>query len=275
MIGKGNIMVAFERALNKSYLILESLEDLDMEFMASAEKCTAFSINPKEYESELHKKEIRYLFTKRYFPSFDISKFDNVNDISSDWQAYNSIIKEFRKLNSSAYDNNIHPKEGALGPGEKAMYYVIKNAVLAGGGSGGDLRVGNTTYEIKAVDFSKGYVFNFKTGGTFSVADTMQDIMKLKEKYMEELGFSGKLSEVKITEIRTLRDSKQSKKEFAKIEKQYQNNAHAQYFSHYPFIWIKNNAKNKGEILGVTEPKKKDIIIQTVTSGTVKPMVKL
>jgi len=268
-------MVAFERALNKSYLVYEHMDGLDMEFIAAAEKCTSFSIPLSEYESELHKKEIRYLFTKRYFPSFDVSKFDNVNDISSDWKAYNNIIKEFRKLNSSAYDNNIHPKEGPLGPGEKAMYYVINNAVLAGGTQGGDLRVGKKSYEIKAVDFSNGYVFNFKTGGTFSVADTMQDIMKLKEKYMEELGFSGKLSEVKITEIRTLRDSKQTKREFAKIEKQYQNNAYSQYFSHYPFIWIKNNAKNKGEILGVTEPKKKDILIQTVTSGTVKPIVKL
>ena len=186
MIGKGNIRVAFERAIK----LHEHLEGFNMEFIAGAEKCTSFSIHPSEYESETHKKEIRYLFTKRYFPSFDVSKFDSVNDISSDWLAYNGIIKELRKLNSGAYDNNIHPKEGALGPGEKAMYYIINNAVLAGGTSGGDLRVGKKIYEIKAVDLSNNYVYNFKTGGTFSVADTMQDIMKLKETYMEELGFS-------------------------------------------------------------------------------------
>lgn len=277
MIGKGNIRVAFEAAMNEatSRTLLESTEGLDLEFITAAEKCTAFSIKTKSFESDEHKKEIRYLYTKRFFPSFDTSKFDNIKNINKDWKAYNNIVKELKQINSAGYDA-IHSKEDALGPGEQAMYYIINNAVLAGGTSGGDLRVGNNTFEIKAIEVqNKKYAINFKTGGTFSVADTMQGIMKLKETYFEELGFSGKLSEVKVTEIRTLRESKVTKDAFAKIEKNYQSNSYSQYFNHYPFIWIINKGSNKGEIVSVSNPKQKDILIYAVTSGTVKPIVKI
>jgi hypothetical protein len=276
MIGKGNIRIEFERATNNYELMrtFESIQDLDMAFISSAEKCTAFSIKPKDFESDKYKNEIRYLYTKRYFQTLDVSKLDNVADISKDWKHYNNIIKELKQISSGGYDT-IHQSEAALGPAEKVLYYVLADGVLAGGTQGGDLRTSKGTFEVKAVDISGGYIVNFKTGGTFSVADTMQSVMKLKEEFYDELKFSGKLSEVKVTEIRTMRESKLTKKAFAEIEKNYQKNSHNQYFSHYPFIWVHNKGSKKGEIIEVGDTNKKDIFIYTITSGTVKPMIKL
>jgi hypothetical protein len=61
---------------------------------------------------------------------------------------------------------------------------------------------------------------------------------------------------------------------FAAAEDKFATAA-ANYFKGHKVIFINNSPSNLGKIEAIKEVKKSDVIIERVTSGTIKPKVKL
>ena len=242
-------------------------EDLDREFMKNAVRVTSFNLSAKDFETLTHKKEIQELFRTYFFPTFDLSKCLNKMDATK----MNTLVDELKSIDRTMFTKMHKYNLKGVGPGEVTMYFLLNNAHLGGGSSAGvDLVDGSTKYEIKSVDQSgdKKYVMNFKVGGTFSISDVVTGIQKLaKEKGVA----SG--SEISITKIRTLRDK--YAKEFKPLEDMFIKLTYDNYFKNHDIIFIKNSTKALGEIIAVKRVKKTDITIQAVTSGTIKPLIKL
>ena len=62
--------------------------------------------------------------------------------------------------------------------------------------------------------------------------------------------------------------------DFKKIEDRYASVA-ADYFKGHEVIFINNSGPNLGKIEAIMSVQKSDVMIERVTSGTVKPLVKL
>lgn len=257
-------MKKFRKYLVESEAVAD-LSGLDMEFIRRAEKVTAFNLTTKDFESVKNKQEIQYLFTKNFFPTFDSSNFlDKVDKTLLNNRI--DTLKNKYKVNFSKLHK--YPLKG-VGPGEATMYYLINNAHLGGGASAGvDLVVGSKNYEIKAVDVSRdGYAKNFKVGGTFSLASIISGLQNLKQ----QVGGSG--SEVNTGDLNKIRS--QFPRDLAKLEQEYIDLTYNNYFSKEEIIFIYNSGPNLGKVAAVKNVKKSDIKLERVTSGTIKPLVKL
>ena len=243
------------------------LTNLDHEFLKRAQKITAFNLSTKDFESLEHKKEIQFLFNTHFFPNFNLDK--TITGV--DMNRLNSLIDELRSQSPAAFKKLYsYPLKG-VGPGEALLYFLIDDAHLGGGSSAGvDLVVGSNKYEIKAVSQSSdGYAFNFKLGATFSLAPVINALQKLKV----EIG--GRGSEVNKGDLDKIR--KQFPKELSDIENEYQELAYNNYFKNHDIIFMLNTGpKGKiGNVIGVKRVGRGDIQLERVTSGTVKPRVKL
>lgn len=253
----------------KKYLVekkgMADLSGLDMDFIRRAEKVTAFNLSTKDFESLKNKQEIQYLFTKNFFPDFDPKKFLDKVDMAE----LNSRIDMLRSKHKNDFVKlHRYPLKG-VGPGEATMYFLINNAHLGGGASAGvDLVVGSKKYEIKAVDVSRdGFAKNFKVGGTFSLSSIISGLQNLKK----QVGGSG--SEVNTGDLNKIRS--QFPRDLAKLEQEYIDLTYKNYFSKEEIIFIYNSGPNLGKVAAVKNVKKSDIKLERVTSGTIKPLVKL
>lgn len=240
-------------------------KQLDREFIDRALHVTSFNLTAKDFESTKYKKEIQFLFGTHFFPKFDMTyTVDKVDKVQ-----LNAAIKKL-KSESAAKFSALHSYNlKGIGPGEATLYFLINNARLGGGGSAGlDLVVGSNGYEVKAVTVtSDGYASNFKLGGTFDTSDIINQIRELKKK----VGGTG--AEVNQSEIKVIKSK--FPKEYAAIEKKYIETAYESYFKHHPIIFIYNTGPNLGLIAAVKTVKKEDIQLERVTSGVIKPRVKL
>lgn len=244
---------------------MADLSGLDMDFIRRAEKVTAFNLTTKDFETLKNKQEIQYLFIKNFFPDFDSNKFLDKVDMS----ALNRLIDGLRSKHKNDFVKlHKYPLKG-VGPGEATMYFLINNAHLGGGASAGvDLVVGGKNYEIKAVDVSRdGFAKNFKVGGTFSLSSIISGLQKLKK----DVGGSG--SEVNTGDLNKIRQ--QFPAELKKLEQEYIDLTYKNYFSKEEIIFIYNSGPNLGKIAAVKKVQKSDIRLERVTSGTIKPLVKL
>ena len=240
--------------------------DLDMDFLRRAEKVTSFNLTAKDFESLKHKREIQYLFNKNWFPDFNLK--DTVKGV--DATRLNQRIRQLRTNDPKNFEKmHKYPLKG-IGPGEATLYFLIDDGHLGGGSSAGvDLVVGSKKYEVKAVNItSNNEATNFKLGATFSTSSIITGIQRLKK----EAGL-GAGSEVNKTELEKIRQKFPT--ELAKFEQDYVNLAYNNYFKSHEIIFIRNTGRNIGDIEAVKKVGKKDIRLERVTSGVIKPVVKL
>lgn len=240
---------------------------LNLDFIKRAEQVTSFNINAADFQTLDHKKELQHLFNKHFFPNFDLSKTIK----SVDQSQLNKLIVLLKSEDSAMFAKLHAYNLKGVGPGEATLFFLIDTARLGGGSSAGvDLLVGGTNYEVKAVKVSADRVASdFKLGGTVPLADIMTDLNKLRE----SLKLGGSRTEISgsITETMRTKDPKR----FDDIEKKYAALAY-EYFKAHEVIFINNGSgSNLGRIEAVKKISKKDIMIERVTSGTVKPKVQL
>lgn len=242
------------------------MPELDTQFIQRAMKITSFNLSPSDFTSTTHKKEIQYLFNINFFPKFDISK----TITGADQTRLNSLIatlktedmEMFRKLH--AYNLK------GIGPGETTLYFLIDNCRLGGGSSAGvDVIIGSKNYEVKAVKVSNGIASDFKLGGTVPLADIMTSLDNLRTR-LKLGGSKTEMSGTIMSEMKT-----KAPTEFAIIENRYAAVAY-QYFKDHEVIFINNSNTSKiGNIEAIKRVRQEDIMIERVTSNTIKPKVKL
>jgi len=241
---------------------------MDLDFIKRAEVVTSFNVTSSDFTSLKYKKEIQYLFNKHFFPKFDIKK--TINGVNKD--KLNRLIAELRS-NSSTMLAKLHGYNlKGVGPGEATMFFLINDAHLGGGSSAGvDLIVGNKGYEMKAVKVSNdNLASDFKLGGTVPLSDVIVELVKLAAEY--KLG--GTKTEISGSIISMMREKAPSK--FKEIESMYADIAYENYFKSHEIIFVNNGSGSKlGNIESIKKVQKKDIMIERLTSGTVKPKVKL
>jgi hypothetical protein len=246
------------------------VDDLDLEFLRKAERVTSFNISTKDFESLKHKKEIQHLINKHFFPKFDISKAIN----RADKNALNKLIDELKSEDPTMFSKLHNYALKGVGPGEATLFFLINNAHLGGGSSAGvDLVVGSDKYEVKAVQIMRDIdgliAYDFKLGGTVRLSDIMQDLAKLAE-FNKILGSK---TEINKSTIQKLRNGLTSSADFSAIEDRYRKRAY-EYFKNHEVIFVNNSkTKRQGHIEAIKKIKQHHIMIERVTSGTVKPMV--
>lgn len=243
------------------------MADLDMSFIRNAMKVTSFNLSAKDFESLRYKKEIQHLFHMNFFPKFDMNRtLDAVNP-----GKLSSAIKALRQSDSSKFENIYRYNIKGVGPGEVMIYFLCNNAHLGGGSSAGlDLVDKSGGYEIKAVDYSpQGYVNNFKVGGTFSMADIMRGVQKLKE-----AAGLGRGSEVNAGDLKKIED--RFPEELKRYYEQYADVTYRNYFRNHKIIFLSNKrggGYQLGDLIDIKKVEKKDIQFERITSGTIKPRV--
>lgn len=241
---------------------------MDKKFIQRATQISSFNFFPSDFTSLNYKKEIQSLFQMHFFPTFDLK-----NTLTSvDRNRLNQLITELRRSSPDKFDYLHNYNLKGIGPGEVTLYFLLDNAHLGGGTSAGvDLVVGSKGYEIKAIKAGRdGYASDFKLGGTVPLSDIIGDLFDLNTR----LKLGGSRTEMSGSIMDRMKQ--QSPDEFNKIEDKFKDVAFSNYFKKHEVIFI-NNAKGSsyGNIEAVKNVQKQDIKIERVTSGTIKPKVKL
>lgn len=213
-------------------------------------------IPESEYKALTNKEGIRKIFNANYFA--DYSEF--LSDLS-DLVEINTKIESLKKINSAGFDE-LYKKAHSFGPGERLIYFLVNGAILAGGSSSGDVRLGSTTYEIKAVDLrnSGKQVGNIFTGRAVNTN-------KIQTK-LAQLANQSSSSEIKISVIGDLRKNKPDF--YNDIKQEYADTIYDAYFKHHDIIFFNNTKK---AILAIKHVAKDDIDIDYVTQNAIKPLI--
>lgn len=262
--------------------------NLDAAFLKRAQKVTSFNLRAADFESTQYKAEIQHLFRTHLFPDFDLSQTmvgpPNVAQL-------NKRIDILKRQNFGNYNKLHFYNLKGVGPGEATLYFLLDDAHLGGGGSAGvDLIVGSKQYEVKASLYSASdrTVYGFKLGGTAALGKMVNELVRLKNELGLKSGGKGQ-NEVGPKNLEAIQ--KAYPNEYRKLENDYARTA-GQYFGKTPVIFINNNASVKldpdepvekvrllsnaaGNVLAIKSVNTKDIKIQTVTQGTIKPRVKI
>ncbi len=243
------------------------MANLDSTFLRKALERTSFNITEKDLQSTRYKSEIRYLYMQHMFPKFNERLFVSQINTSN----LNRAIIALKRENNSAFQTLLKFQPGGLGPGEVLMYFLIDGAQLGGAGSAGvDLVVGAKKYEIKAAvikaDGSEAY--GYKTGGTFNIADLMSRFQDLKRKS----GGRGSMTEIGKKDVELIKEKFET--EYNKLNEDYAKRAYDNYFKNHEIMFIRNNpGSNIGTVETIMIPKIKQIEMERMTSGTIKPTV--
>ena len=245
------------------------MSSLNKDFLRKAEKVTAFNFTPRDFKSLNNKKEIQHLFNKHIFPHFDLSK--TLETVDKD--GLNVLIEELKGENPTEFLKMHNYNLKGIGPGEVTLFFLVDSGYLGGGSSGGiDLLCSGTDkYEIKAVVVDKNRIASdFKLRSAVNVAGVMSSLTELQFATLG-VGWPSEISKRTINQMRILAPAA-----FKDIEITYAAAA-AEYFKKHKVIFI-NNSKNMSKVGTIEEIKlirKKDIMIERVTSGTVKPQIQL
>lgn len=241
-------------------------KNFSKEFIQSAEKLTTFNFKTSYFQSTEYKQEIRYLFNKHYFNNENI---ETLKEIDKD--KYNETVDKLKKIDYQSFVNLHTYNLKGIGPGEITAYYLVDDVRLGGGSSAAqDIMITSIGYEMKAASISKdGYAYNFKTGGTVDISNLMNQIVSLKC----EMNIPCNNVEISAARLDVIKEK--APKEFTSIEKQYKEIV-GDYFSKHKTIFKYNSGKeNIGKIATIKKVEEKDVFIERVTSGTIKPKVKI
>ena len=239
---------------------------MNKDFIKRALRVTSFNLNASDFQSTRFKQDIQYIFNMHFFPKFDIS--NTINDV--DMNKINSMINMLKQEDSGMFAKMHNYNLKGVGPGEVTLYFLINSAYLGGGSSAGvDLITSTSKFEIKAVTVSRdGYASNFKLGGTAPLSDIIVMLDKLRIKH--KLG--GTRTEMGGAIMDQMR--KLAPDEFAMAQDKFATVA-ANYFKGHKVIFINNASAHLGKIEAIKEINKDDVILERVTSGTIKPRIKL
>ena len=261
----------------KNHIVEEALNDLstpfelDRKFIRSAmSKITQLNLSAKDFESLENKAEIQYLITTTYFPEFDWKK---LNMKGFDTKKLNDMVAELRSQSMFSKFYAWTPR--GVGPGEVMFYYLVNDAKLAGGKEGGDLRIGNNTYEIKSatISWAQKAASGFRLGGTFKMPGLMKDVFDLLEKTPEAVKLGKEKSGINKKQMAVL--LKKYPREMKKIMDEWKRTVHSKYFSKYDFIFTDNTSKTrKGEIAYAGPINPNMIDTDSVTQGEFKPIIR-
>ena len=238
---------------------------MDQEFISRAEKTSVFSITSQDVASLNYKNEIRYILNKHWFPDLEHNK---IFTESTNFHDLNKSIQLLKLYDPGAFELLYSYNLKGLGPGEIMLYYILNKGMLGGGSSAGiDLIVGDKDYEVKAVRPIKNRVLegqfmnDFKLGGTCDLSNIISDLKAIGNVNKTELPGS---------RINKLRNNKY----FKLIEEEYREIA-GEYFSEHDVIFMNNSKTNRGEIIQMNKVHPENIFIERMTSGTVKPLIKI
>lgn len=252
----------------KGFITEMAAEELDAEFLNRAMVRTAFNLNAKDFESLKYKKEIQHLFHLHFFPSLNLNKLQDRVTPGGLAKAIKAVRDSNPRNFESLYKYNIK----GVGPGEVMLYFILNNAHLGGGSSAGlDLVDKAGDFEVKAVDYSATgkYVNNFKIGGTFSIADIMRGIQDLKRK--AGLGQGSEVNSGDLAKIKAKYPTELAKFTNMFVERSYNN-----YFKAHKIIFLSNKRGGGfqlGDLIALKQVRKQDIVMERITSGTIKPRV--
>jgi hypothetical protein len=251
--------------------VAKNPEEMDMEFLKRAEIVQSFNLLPSDFTSLDHKAEIQYIIGKNFFPGFDLN-----NTIPGDSFSVDELNKRIVALKQISKESFLrlhnYPLKG-VGPGEATMYFLLDNARLGGGASAGtDLFVGNQGYEIKAVKLSQdGYYQDFKIGGTVDLSPLINNAKQIAAKLKIEV----KGTEINKGLIAQIKGTKFKDEWIETVEKPYVEAA-AKYFAGHPTMFIihRNPVVKHGEVAEIKNVTADDIILNNITSGTIKPAIR-
>lgn len=238
---------------------------MDHTFLKRAEQFTAFNLYSKDLTTVKYKNEVRHLILNHWFPEVDKSKVFHYN---LNKENVNKSVQKLKETNKEGFQRLYSYNMKGIGPGEVMLYYMIDDAIIGGGSSAGvDLTVNSVNYEIKAVKIVKNKVLegqflsDFKLGGTVNLTEIIQGLQEIGEVDTTELSGS------KVNDIR-------DNQEFKKLESLYREKA-SEYFSDHNIIFVNNSTKYTGEIVNIGKVASENIYIERMTSGTVKPLIKI
>lgn len=227
-----------------------------LELLESATKYMYFNIDRKLFQTTDYKNEIKELFEKHWF-------LEKINQLTvekeSDIILLNSYIL-YIKNNINLFNRLFHYPLKRTGNAEVMLFLLIKNSFLSNiSSSGTDIVINDNHYEIKHCVVSKKYKSqdlyfnNFKLGNSFCSRSIINNI----ENYFNKIPKGSEISEAR-------KDSK-----FLEIESEYRDLVYSEYFSKHNMLFIDKH----GEIQFVGKIKKENIFIDTITEGTIKPMI--
>lgn len=245
-----------------------NMQDLDMKFINNALKITSFNLTANDFTSLTHKKEIQHLFNLHFFPKFDSSK--SVDSLNKD--ILNTLIDSLKKENMEGFKKLHNYNLKGVGPGEVTLYFLINNCKLGGGSSGGvDVIIGSTGYEVKAVKImTDGTAIDFKLGGNVPLFDIINELNNIRSNY----NLGGNKTEMNVSIIKAMKQKAPT--EFAAVERKFAKISYDNYFKNHDVIFINNNPSQKiGNIEAIKRVRVDDIFIERVTSGTIKPKIKI
>lgn len=227
-----------------------------LELLESATKYMYFNIDRKMFQTIEYKDEIKELFEKYWF--FEEIKQLNIQK-ESDIFLLNSYILNI-KNNINLFNRLFHYPLKRTGNAEVMIFLLIKNSFLSNiSSSGSDIVIDDTHYEIKHCVVSKKYntgkffYNNFKLGNSFCTRNIINNI----ENYFRGIPRGSEISEAR------------NNTEFLEIEEEYRELVFTEYFSKHNMLFIDKH----GEIKFVGKVKKENIFIDTITEGTIKPMI--
>ena len=278
-----------ERRRSRAYHILSSKlneakkeQELDKVWLKQFEVCTSVDIPLDGFKSTTHKNEIRHLLNNLFFKNLDpqspaLMALRKLNSLDSATSALNKGIDLLRAAAGSAFSTFYqYGKNNAFGPGEVLMYYLIDGITLAGTDSSGDLALGKTSYEVKAVvRTNSGYFKDFRI--SIETGEVIKKIMSLCIKANITLPAGRAGESIPSSALDELRASK-FKAEYAKLELEYATLAYNNYFKKHPIVFMDTSDSGGGGKLGrvmaIMDVKVKDVAIDRISQGKPKPMVK-
>ncbi|UOK16980.1 hypothetical protein [Vibrio phage phiKT1024] len=247
------------------------------EFLQRASQVTTFNLNTSDLTTTKHKREIRHLIDDNWFPDIENTK---VYRQGLDKIELNKAIEYLKTQNNEGFKRLYSYNMKGIGPGEMMLYYMVDGAIIGGGSSSGvDLIVGkhnydepsiiidSEEYEIKAVKSVSNkvmdgkFLHDFKLGGTVNISDLMTRLRELGGVTKNELPGS---------KVNALRDNP----EFLAIEADFRKEAY-KYFNNHKIIFIDNSPSRMGQIINIGKIEADRIFIERMTSGTIKPLIKI
>jgi hypothetical protein len=238
---------------------------MNKDFIKRALHVTSFNLTSSDFRNTQFKKEIQHIFNMHFFPKFDLKNTINTIDMNKINRLIDMLRSEDPVMLSKMHNYNLK----GVGPGEVTLYFLVDSAHLGGGSSAGvDVVANNGEFEVKAVEVtSNGYATNFKLGGTFNLSDIVKDLLDLKKK----VGAGGEgVNKAALDAIR-----RKYPNELKRIEEDFAQRAYDNYFKNHQIIFIKNSGRDVGKVVAVKKVKKSDIMLDRLTSGVLKPNVKL
>ena len=216
-----------------------------------------FNLDRKLFQTDEFKDEIKELFEKHWF-------FEKINQLTvkntADIYNLNSYVSYIKNKDLDLFNRLFHYPLKRTGNSEVMLFLLFENAYLSNSGaSGNDIIINNIEYEIKNCIVSKKYksdslyFSNFKLGNAFCVRNIINNI----ENYFNKIPKGSEMSEAR-------KDS-----EFLRIEEEYRMVVYNAYFNKHDMIFI----DKYGEIRFVGKVLKENIFIDTITEGTIKPMI--